>query len=258
MGTAPPNRWVRHTVAGLARTVLAVVAGLVVWTILPTALGWQPSVVMSGSMEPAIRVGDVVLAREVPATALRPGQVLLVEDPTRPEHLLLHRYDHADDDGALVLRGDANEQEDSAAVDPAHVRGVGVLRVPWVGLLHTWLAAGRFAPVALTALGLLALTALAPVREREVAAHAAGEGDDGDERGDGSGEPDTPGTDADTGARLRARHVAVVGAALLLTLTLGGPPSLHPASATFTATTSTSASFSTGTWSTSTAPLPGE
>src|SRR5690606_15671141 len=58
---APPNRWVRHAVALCARSVLATVAGLLVWTVLPMALGWQPAVVLSGSMEPAIRTGDVVL-----------------------------------------------------------------------------------------------------------------------------------------------------------------------------------------------------
>lgn len=165
MSDAPPNRWVRHGAALCARTVLATLAGLLVWTVLPVLLGWQPAVVLSGSMEPAIRTGDVVVTREVPADQLSPGQVLLVDDPSGGGTRLLHRYDTLDDDGALVLRGDANEEADSAPVTADAVHGVGVLRVPWVGLPHVWLVQGRVAPVALTVLALGLCLLLARVRE---------------------------------------------------------------------------------------------
>lgn len=175
MSDAPPNRWVRHAVALCARSVLATVAGLLVWTVLPMALGWQPAVVLSGSMEPAIRTGDVVLTREVPAAQLRPGQVLLADGADGRR--LLHRFDSTADDGGLILRGDANEEPDSSPVAAEAVHGVGVLRVPWVGLPYVWVAQGRYLPVVLSALGLAALLLLAPVHEhgrrRRAPAHAA-------------------------------------------------------------------------------------
>lgn len=163
MSEAPPNRWVRHTVALLARTVLTTLAGLLVWTVLPLALGWQPSVVLSGSMEPAIRTGDVVVTREVPAAQLRPGHVLLAD--SGDGRRLLHRFDSTDDDGGIVLRGDANESPDSTPVAAEAVHGVGVLRVPWVGLPYAWAAQGRYVNVALAVLGLGACALLSRVRE---------------------------------------------------------------------------------------------
>lgn len=160
-----PDRWLRHTAALCARTVLATLAGLLVWAVLPAVVGWQPTVVLSGSMQPAIRTGDVVVTRELPPGELRPGHVLLAEDPSGSGGLLLHRYDSSED-GAIVLRGDANEAADSAPVTAEAVHGVGVLRVPWVGLPYAWLVGAQYLPLALTLLGLAACVRLARVRER--------------------------------------------------------------------------------------------
>lgn len=168
-----PNRWLRHTAALLARTVLATLAGLLVWSVLPAVVGWQPTVVLSGSMAPAIRTGDVVVTRDVPPGELRPGHVLLAEDPSGGGGLLLHRYDSVAD-GAIVLRGDANDAPDSAPVTTDAVHGVGVLRVPWVGLPYAWLVGGQYLPVGLTVLGLVACVRLARIREREGHRRASG------------------------------------------------------------------------------------
>lgn len=173
---APPNRWLRHGAALCARTVLATLAGLLAWSVLPVVIGWQPAVVLSGSMEPAIRTGDVVVTREVPGDQLRPGHVLLADAPSGDGSRLLHRYDSTDDDGAIVLRGDANAAADSAPVTTDAVHGVGVLRVPWVGLPYTWVAQGRYVPAVLAALGLGLLLLLARITElapRRAPAHAA-------------------------------------------------------------------------------------
>ncbi|PYF97781.1 signal peptidase, endoplasmic reticulum-type [Georgenia satyanarayanai] len=177
MSEAPPNRWVRHTVALCARSVLATLAGLLVWTVLPVLIGWQPAVVLSGSMEPAIRTGDVVVTREVPASRLRPGQVLLADAPGEEDSRLLHRFDSTDDDGAIVLQGDANAAPDTMPVTADAVHGVGVLRVPWVGLPYAWTVQGRYLPLALSVLVLGACLVLGRVREldgrRRAPAHAA-------------------------------------------------------------------------------------
>lgn len=128
--------------------------------------------------------------------------------PSPPNRWLRHSLD---DDGGLVLRGDANQQEDSAAVAAEDVRGVGVLRVPWVGLPYVWAAEGRYLSVGLAALGVLALITVSPIRDRRPS----------DLDGD-------TGTDVDTGtpgptepSHVKARH-AVVAATLLLVA--GGEP----------------------------------
>jgi signal peptidase len=111
-------------------------------------------VVVSGSMAPQVDVGDVVLTRSVSTAELRPGQVLLFDDPQRPGRLLLHRLVSFDASGRLVTRGDANQSDDSVHVAPSDVRGLARVRVPYVGLPAQWRLEGRFGAIALTAAAL--------------------------------------------------------------------------------------------------------
>ncbi|MGL5818940.1 MAG: LamG-like jellyroll fold domain-containing protein [Phycicoccus sp.] len=150
-------------VATLARATLAVALGLAFWSAAPTAVGWEPTTVVTGSMEPRIHVGDVVVARPATAAEALPGQVLLVEDPDRPGRLRLHRFVERDDTGRLVLKGDANPHRDSTPVPPDAVHGVGMLRVPWAGVPVVWARTGQWHHLGLLALAaatLLTLTTL--------------------------------------------------------------------------------------------------
>ncbi len=108
-----------------------------------------------------IRPGDVVVAMPVHGRDVTVGQVLLVEDPDRPGSLLLHRLVARTPSGALQLRGDANPTPDARTVDPEDVRGIGVLRVPLVGLPALWVRehdTGRLAAAALGLVGALVLS----------------------------------------------------------------------------------------------------
>ncbi len=143
-----------------ARCVIGVGLFLLLWTCLAGLLGWQSSLVLSGSMSPSFRPGDVAVVRPVATADLGVGQVLLVDDPDRPRELRLHRL--ADVlDRRLVLQGDANPQADSTRVDPARVHGVVALRVPVVGRPAVWAAEGRHAAVAAAAVLVLLLLAAA-------------------------------------------------------------------------------------------------
>lgn len=229
MSTKSQSTWARNLLAGFARTVLVTVAGLLIWSVLPIVLGWQPTVVLTGSMEPRISAGDIVVTREVPADELRPGHVLLVDDPAQSGQRLLHRYDHATDDGDLVLRGDANDHVDSTPVSSDDVHGVGTLRIPWVGQPAVWAAQGQYLPLALTVLGFLALLALARIPSTD-------EHDDDDDPAATLSRPETP------AVRSPAKSVTLTGAATLAAVALVTGVGV-PASATFSATTETTASF---------------
>jgi len=236
VNTQTQNAWARHLLAGLARTVLFTLAGLLIWSVLPIVLGWQPTVVLTGSMEPRINAGDIVVIREIPADELRPGHVLLVDDPAQQGQRLLHRYDHATDEGELVLRGDANDDVDSTPVSTDDVHGVGTLRIPWVGQPAVWAAEARYLPLGLTALGLLVLLALARIP-------ATDENNDDDSDDDPDDDPvATPSRPETPAARPQAKPVALTGAATLLAAALVTGVGV-PASATFSATTETTASF---------------
>src|SRR5436309_2619266 len=59
----------------LAVAYLVGVLGLLAWAIAPAAVGWRATVVVSGSMEPAIHVGDVVLFDREDVATLKAGRV---------------------------------------------------------------------------------------------------------------------------------------------------------------------------------------
>lgn len=128
----------RLLLAVSARTVLWSVLLLALWASLPAAFGWHVTTVVSDSMAPGIRTGDVVAAMPVGPDDLEARRVLLVEDPDHRDRLRLHRLERVEQDGALRLRGDANPTADRTAVAPDAVLGVGVLRFPSVGLPGVW------------------------------------------------------------------------------------------------------------------------
>jgi signal peptidase I len=199
-----------------ARALLGTLALLLLASVAPTVAGWETTVVMSGSMEPGVSPGDVAVVRPVDAGDLAVGQVLLVDDPSSPGRLRLHRLVAVEDAG-LRLRGDANPTADPQLVPPDAVHGVGVMRLPALGLPVYWAAAGRVLPLAAAAAALALLLALA-------LAHRAPEDEDG---------PPPP---------VRpARRVAATGTALGLTALLAALPVVSAADATFTATTASDA-----------------
>ncbi|WP_168209166.1 signal peptidase I [Agromyces intestinalis] len=133
----------------LSRALVTLVATLAVIAVAPQVFGLMATTVMSDSMAPVIRAGDVALSLPVEPDVIAEGQVVLFPDPSGADRLMLHRVADIDDDGMLRTKGDANESADSTLVDPADVVGVGVILVPLVGLPVVWAAAGAWWLVAL-------------------------------------------------------------------------------------------------------------
>ena len=147
-----------------AQATLACLGSLFFWSVLPMAVGWHSSVVMTGSMRPSLGPGDVAVVRAVPPTSLRVHQVALVPDPDHVGRLRLHRISRITSDGHLVLRGDANPADDSSPVRARDVVGVAVLRVPFIGLPAKAVRSGQWGQAAAMVAGLGILAALASGR----------------------------------------------------------------------------------------------
>jgi signal peptidase len=160
-GPAVPERGLRPAAVlrVVVAAVLVAVAGLVLLALAPRLVGFQGHVVVSGSMEPRLSPGDVVLTRPVLPQDLQPGQVLLFPDPEGADRLVLHRLVSFDERGDLVTRGDANQSNDSTHVPASTVIGEAQLRVPYVGLPAYWRSTGDWGSLA----GLTALLAAASV-----------------------------------------------------------------------------------------------
>ncbi|MET0843337.1 MAG: signal peptidase I [Mycetocola sp.] len=140
----------------------------------------QPLVVVSGSMSPAIRTGDLLIALRTTAADLRLGDVATVTDP-RTGQLVTHRViaNSADGETSVIeMQGDAN-----GIPDPSPYRvGRGdevwhpILTIPGVGTLVDRVARPSVAiPLLVTFAALLGLAVL-PDRRSGRHAESLGEG----------------------------------------------------------------------------------
>lgn len=97
--------------------------------------GLRAVVVVSGSMEPAVGIGDIAIVR----TGVEPG----IGDIALYEHgksLVLHRVVGENPQG-FTTKGDANPAPDPWTVRPGDVRGVMVARLPLAGKPLIWVRA---------------------------------------------------------------------------------------------------------------------
>lgn len=67
------------------------VAGLLLALTLPRLFGMPVLVVLSGSMEPALATGDVVIESRISPLDAKVGDIVTFRDPERPERLITHR-----------------------------------------------------------------------------------------------------------------------------------------------------------------------
>jgi signal peptidase len=86
----------------LARLVLATLACMVVVSVVPALFGWRSYVVLSGSMSPSMRVGDVVIAAPAGANDLAAGRVVAFREPGRLGRIIVHRVQGWRADGTLI------------------------------------------------------------------------------------------------------------------------------------------------------------
>lgn len=159
--------WVLFLASLASRLYLGVMLSLALFALLPALFGWHGTVVQSGSMEPHISPGDVVLAAPLdPASAVPVGGVVEYRSPAQAEpsgieKIRLHRIVDANTDGTFVTAGDANTVVDSTPITRDQITGQARLLVPAVGLPGLWLRSGNFGALALWSLITLAAVAVA-------------------------------------------------------------------------------------------------
>lgn len=154
----------------LVASVREVAAATYVWTIgLLAAIvlvggvaGYTPVVITSGSMQPAIRAGDVVLLRAPGGDPPAPPSVVTFTSASG--QLVTHRVIDTHPDGSFVTKGDANATADSTPVRSEDLAGVGRWLVPYVGLPVLWLRTGNL--LALTAFVLVTVAMANLARRR--------------------------------------------------------------------------------------------
>ena len=113
---------------------IILIAGLLIISILPITGDIKFLVVQSGSMEPAIRLGSIVMIK--PESEYKIGDVITFGRATRLKAPITHRiYDVKMVEGKVfyITKGDANNAPDQKEISKKEVLGKVLLDVPYVG-----------------------------------------------------------------------------------------------------------------------------
>lgn len=139
--------WLALIVTILTRGYRAFLLTLLVAALLPMLWSWSSYVVRSGSMEPALAVGDVVVAQPFASSEPVPvGRVMVFKNPapSAGNTLLVHRVVEYLGHGEYVTAGDANRDPDATPVPSESFQARARILVPYVGLPLVWLRGGDY------------------------------------------------------------------------------------------------------------------
>lgn len=113
---------------------IALVAVLLVWSALPIKNGPKVFIVQSGSMEPAIHTGSVVVVKS--ASEYRVGDIITFGPYSKTKAPTTHRIHDIKVQGGepvYITKGDANNAPDSRVVAKRDIVGKVVLDAPYLG-----------------------------------------------------------------------------------------------------------------------------
>jgi|GEM_PF-1220426 len=117
-------------------TILVGVGGLLIGTMLPIPGNIEMKIVKSGSMEPNIPTGSVVMVK--PATTYAFNDVITFGKDTKTDVPTTHRIVGVEGTGAnatYMTKGDANEEADPQSVMQHEIIGKVVFSLPYVGFV---------------------------------------------------------------------------------------------------------------------------
>lgn len=133
---------------GFSGGLLALVVLLGVMAILVPALaGATPMTVLTGSMEPNLPPGTLVIIKPTPTRDIRLGDVITYRiTPTEPG-VVTHRVtaitDSATGGQSFTTKGDNNEVADANPVKSTQVVGKLWYSIPWIGYVNNLVGSNR-------------------------------------------------------------------------------------------------------------------
>ncbi len=112
--------------------------GLIALITVPGVLGYQSLTVVSGSMEPTLGTGSVVIDEVISPLDAHPGDIVTFQDPLRPRQLThrLQRMRIEGDTAHMVTLGDANDAPERWTVQTDGQIGRVVAHFPKLGYVR--------------------------------------------------------------------------------------------------------------------------
>ena len=130
------------TVEKKRKSVLSIVVDIILWVIIGLTavfliawgLGYEPRVVMSGSMEPAIKTGSICwINKNAAYEDIKEGDIIAFAIESDGESVLVtHRAISITDEG-VETKGDNNDESDGITTTKDTFVGENVFAIPYIG-----------------------------------------------------------------------------------------------------------------------------
>ena len=98
-------------------------------------LGVQPTVIYSGSMRPALDVGDIVIISEVPIDEIKEGDIIQYRTENIP---IVHRVYDVSGTNVFLTKGDDNDKPDSDSILAEQIMGKVIFTIPKIGWISIY------------------------------------------------------------------------------------------------------------------------
>jgi len=100
---------------------------------VPDFMGYKPFIVLSGSMEPEIMTGDLIVTKEIAPENIKVGDVISFR--VDQDIVVSHRVTEIQTEGGLsfLTKGDANTGMDATQVLPEKIEGIYLWRAAGMG-----------------------------------------------------------------------------------------------------------------------------
>lgn len=118
----------------LVLAAIAIVALFLIFSVIPIRGGYKTLVVLSGSMESAIKMGSVVAVK--PADEYKVGDVITFGEKTKTKTPTTHRIYEIKEAGGIksyITKGDANNAPDQKPVSENEIIGKVLFSAPYIG-----------------------------------------------------------------------------------------------------------------------------
>ncbi|MFB2582307.1 signal peptidase I [Herbiconiux sp. P15] len=123
--------------------LLAAVGVLLAVVVVPRVMGATPYTVLTGSMQPSLPPGELVVVSPADPDSIRVGQVATYQLASGRPAVATHRVVGVSVSGSgersFIFRGDANSADDPEPVRAEQLRGVLRYHLPILGHVNVWL-----------------------------------------------------------------------------------------------------------------------
>lgn len=108
---------------------------------VPSLWGQKPLVVISGSMEPTLKVGGILYYEKIDLNELDEGDILVYQTK---EHIISHRIVDINENG-FITKGDINNSVDNYLVSDEQILGKGTnWSIPFIGYYADYIYSHKY------------------------------------------------------------------------------------------------------------------